>query len=44
MAMVILLILIGIIIATIVYTVIIYNGLINLKHNIDKPGATSTCC
>jgi LemA protein len=36
MAMVILLILLGIIIATIVYAVIIYNGLINLKHNIDR--------
>ena len=36
MATVILLILLGIIIASIAYTIIIYNGLINLKHNIDK--------
>lgn len=36
MATVILLIILGIIIATIVYVIIIYNGLINLKHNIDR--------
>ncbi len=36
MATVILLILLGIIIATVVYVIIIYNGLINLKHNIEK--------
>lgn len=36
MATVILLILLGIIIAMVVYVIIIYNGLINLKHNIEK--------
>lgn len=36
MATVILLIILGIIIATIVYVIIIYNGLINLKHNIEQ--------
>lgn len=36
MATVILLIILGIIIASVVYLIIIYNGLINLKHNIDQ--------
>jgi len=36
MATITLLLLLGILIAMIVYVVIIYNGLINLKHNIEK--------
>lgn len=36
MATIILLIILGLIIGTVIYTVIIYNGLINLKHNIEK--------
>lgn len=36
MATIILLLILGILIAMIVYVVIIYNGLINLKHNIEK--------
>ncbi len=36
MATIIALLLLGILIAMIIYTVIIYNGLINLKHNIEK--------